>query len=302
MKIFLLSMCFVTTFQISKGQTNTFPFPENGPVGIGTANPITKLQVYSTSRQGEVRIGGGNGTGEGRIFIQADMLNNQSYIDAFGDNVFKKLSIEALPLLLNPNSKGKVGIGTSAPFSTLHVKNDLNTGTIALGNDEYPGLITSSASSGEFRIDNRSSAGGYISFFPNGQGMAVGSEAMRISKTGDVGIGTTDPKGYKLAVAGNMIAEQITVKLQGSWPDYVFRKNYTLTPLSEVKRYIDQNHHLCDVPSEQQVQKGGLDLGEMNAKLLEKIEELTLYMLEKRAAANSAKKDQSRSGSKIISG
>jgi hypothetical protein len=56
------------------------------------------------------------------------------------------------------------------------------------------------------------------------------------------------------------------------------------------------------VPSEQQVQKGGLDLGEMNAKLLEKIEELTLYMLEKRAAANSAKKDQSRSGSKIISG
>ena len=61
--------------------------------------------------------------------------------------------------------------------------------------------------------------------------------------TGNVSIGTSDSKGYKLAVAGNMIAEEIKVKLQGNWPDYVFAKGYQLPSLAEVEQFIKTNKH-----------------------------------------------------------
>ena len=96
----------------------------------------------------------------------------------------------------NANFTGNVGVGTTTPSYKLTVQDTVNTGTIAIGNVTYPGLIYSSASTGEFRVDNRTSAGaGYITFFPNGQGSTVGSEAMRIVATGNVGIGTATPQG-----------------------------------------------------------------------------------------------------------
>lgn len=277
MKALLMSLLLVSAYQISNGQTNKFP--PDGAVGIGTVNPITKLHVYSNDQQGEVRIGGGNGIGEGRIFIQANMANNQSYIDAFGDNVFKRLSIEASPLLLNNDSHANVGVGTANPFATLHVRSELNTGTIAIGSDIYPALLYSSAVTGEFRIDNRSSFGGFISFYPNGQGTALGSEAMRISKLGNIGIGTTNPT-EKLSVNGNIRAQEIKVETQ-NWPDYVFKANYALPSLAELKSYIDKNEHLPELPSAKQIADDGLNVGEMNKLLVKKIEELTLYLIEK---------------------
>jgi len=73
----------------------------------------------------------------------------------------------------------------------------------------------------------------------------------------------------------------MTVDLQANWPDYVFKKNFQLAPLSEVKAYIDKNEHLPGVPTAEQVSKTGINLGEMNALLLKKVEELTLYLIEK---------------------
>lgn len=98
---------------------------------------------------------------------------------------------------------------------------------------------------------------------------------------GNVGIGTSDPKGYKLAVAGNVIAESVTVKLQGVWPDYVFEEDYQSASLSDIETYIKTNKHLPEIPSAKEVKENGISLGEMNGKLLKKIEELTLYLIEK---------------------
>jgi hypothetical protein len=99
--------------------------------------------------------------------------------------------------------------------------------------------------------------------------------------SGDVGIGTsTIPSGYKLAVDGKIIAEEIKVKISGDWPDYVFTKNYKLPSLEEVEKHIKEKGHLINVPSALEVETNGLELGEMNRILLEKIEELTLYILE----------------------
>jgi hypothetical protein len=99
---------------------------------------------------------------------------------------------------------GNVGIGLTNPFAKLHVN-----GTLAIGHPSYPGLIFSNADTGEFRIDNRSSAAsGYITFFPNGENATVGNEAMRILANRNVLIGTTTNSGHKLDVNGTIAATQ----------------------------------------------------------------------------------------------
>ncbi len=106
------------------------------------------------------------------------------------------------------------------------------------------------------------------------------AEHMRLDQNGNLCIGTTNPQGYKLAVAGNVIAESVKVALQGNWPDYVFKPGNKLLSLQEVESYVQQNNHLPEMPSEEEVRKEGIDLGQMDAKLLKKIEELTLYMID----------------------
>ena len=96
----------------------------------------------------------------------------------------------------------------------------------------------------------------------------------------NVGIGTSDTKGYKLAIAGKTIAEEVKIALISNWPDFIFKRNHELRTLEEVEEYINENSHLPEIPSEAEVTENGINLGEMNAKLLQKIEELTLYLIE----------------------
>ena len=95
----------------------------------------------------------------------------------------------------------------------------------------------------------------------------------------NVGIGTTNTQGYRLAVAGNVVAEEVKVALQVNWPDYVFDKAYNLPSLEQVENHINENGYLIHMPSAAEVEENGIQLGEMNAKLLRKIEELTLYTI-----------------------
>jgi hypothetical protein len=101
---------------------------------------------------------------------------------------------------------------------------------------------------------------------------------------GNVGIGTTlndNPRGYKLAVGGKIGAQEVRVeKSSTTWPDYVFAPEYTLPSWQELEAYIRINRHLKDVPAAAEVEQEGHDLGSMDAVLLKKIEELTLYMIE----------------------
>ncbi|WP_240975068.1 hypothetical protein [Chitinophaga fulva] len=94
-----------------------------------------------------------------------------------------------------------------------------------------------------------------------------------------VGIGTHQTAGYQLAVAGSMIAERIKVKTAGTWPDYVFEKDYPLPSLKSTAAFIQQHKHLPEMPSAKEVDSTGLDLGDMNARLLKKVEELTLHLI-----------------------
>lgn len=111
-----------------------------------------------------------------------------------------------------------------------------------------------------------------------------------------VGIGiTTDklPDGYTLGVNGGIIATKVKVAIPGSteWPDYVFSTTYELKTLEEVAVFVEKNKHLPGVPSADVVAKEGYDVSEMDAKLLEKIEELTLYMIEIKKENEALKKE-----------
>jgi hypothetical protein len=108
-----------------------------------------------------------------------------------------------------------------------------------------------------------------------------GHNRIIVDQNGNTGIGASAPDA-KLTVGGTVHASAVLVdQTVQATPDYVFDKDYDLSSLKDVKTYIDKNHHLSEIPSAEQVAKDGINLGEMNAKLLKKIEELTLYLIEK---------------------
>ncbi|SMC75222.1 hypothetical protein [Pedobacter africanus] len=117
---------------------------------------------------------------------------------------------------------------------------------------------------------------------PEGNDITASASIKTVTSTdgnGNVGIGTTDPRGYKLAVNGKVRAQEIKVEAS-PWPDYVFAKDYELPTLQETEKHIKDKGHLPGIPSAAEVKANGVDLGEMNAKLLQKIEELTLHLIE----------------------
>jgi hypothetical protein len=109
------------------------------------------------------------------------------------------------------------------------------------------------------------------------------------SYAGEVAIGTAAvPSGYKMAVEGKIRTREIRVD-QDSWPDYVFNEGYDLPTLEEIQKHIQEKGHLPNIPSAAEVEANGLELGEMNRLLLEKIEELTLHIIRQQSEIDALK-------------
>lgn len=121
---------------------------------------------------------------------------------------------------------------------------------------------------------------------------------MTMQKNGKVLIGdpnqVTTPGNYLLYVQTGIMAERVRVALKNStdWADYVFQKGYPLMSLPEISSYIQEHKHLPGMPSAEQVVKEGIDVAEMNARLLQKIEELTLYVIKQQQEIELLKNDR----------
>jgi hypothetical protein len=113
-----------------------------------------------------------------------------------------------------------------------------------------------------------------------------------IMDNGNIGIGVMTPTN-KLDVNGTIHSREVKVDITG-WPDYVFKKEFDLPTLEEVEKHINEKGHLENIPDEKEVLKNGINLGEMNAKLLQKIEELTLYVIEQNKKINELEKENKR--------
>ena len=173
-------------------------------------------------------------------------------------------------------SSGNVGIGTTSPinysgYTTLTI-NGTTSGVLA---------VQAAGSMQVLQLYGDTTNGGAIDTSGNGLPMRflANGERMRITATGTVGIGTTTPNSsYKLDVAGPIAATDIYVT-NNALPDYVFDAGYKNAPLSEVAAYIEQNHHLPGMPSAAEVERNRLSVADMQNKLLQKVEELTLHMI-----------------------
>jgi hypothetical protein len=254
-----------------------------GNVGIGTTNPFKKLHVagflmastmdyVSTGTGSSIYIGQEGATGNVYSLIQASTNGNN------GSGV----------LSLNKYG-GNVGIGTTTPLAKLHVLGGeiRITGAGVSGSGSGANItfydsdnttrrgFVGDGSSGNTDIYLLADVGGALNFGANG----VASK-MFISTIGNVGIGTINPDA-KLTVNGTIHSLSVVVDTNIPVPDYVFKNDYNLPSLAEIKTYTDKNHHLPGVPAAAELEKNGIDLGEMNMTLLKKVEELTLYLIEK---------------------
>ncbi len=111
-------------------------------------------------------------------------------------------------------------------------------------------------------------------------GLFLVNDAFVINGLGNIGIGLVTPdNNYKLTVNGKIKTKELKVTSTG-WPDFVFEENYQLPSLMEVENYIKEHKRLSGIPSAEHVEKEGIAVGEIQSKLLQKIEELTLYVIE----------------------
>jgi len=165
---------------------------------------------------------------------------------------------------------GSVGIGTAYPEAKL----DVDGGQLVISNS----TVTPSSVRIYGGTDGGNTSGVYLINSAGNYGFAVTSYGTGYF-SGNVGIGTTNPGTYKLAVNGAIGANEVIVTNTSGWSDYVFQPSYRLRPLREVNAYIRANHHLPDIPSESEVQEKGVSVGEMQKKLLAKVEELTLHLI-----------------------
>lgn len=281
----------------------SFHFLNAQNVGIGTSTPDEKLHILS-----------------GKIYIQDNRTNQSPHVIFDNPSVNNKegglqwkrsgdtlasINYVADPTVSNYirlsltnsgrgndfiiNGSGNVAMGHVDPQAKMHIRGlgatevlrvESDNPTIQLrrfisaNNYQEVGFVQTSGDNLRIGTNSGNSLGKFVV-------RTGGADRFFIDANGNASLGTsTAATGFKLSVNGKAICEELKIQISGSWPDYVFANEYKLTPLLELENFVTANRHLPNIPKAAEIEKSGMEVGDMQRRMMEKIEELTLYVID----------------------
>lgn len=288
---------FLTVANGTTSLTTKMTLLSDGKLGVGTTSPITTLNVAGgnwdlATTNGDFAIGnntyklkfgiatGGGGAGDARIYTTGGTQRT-----IFGSNASDIMTV----------SETGVGVGTITPLRNFVVTGatpalliGYNSSSLASNDVESGRLYFDEAVNGASRCGfemHYDGSANRLNF--NSLCSAPTSRLTIMRDNGNVGIGVLSPAN-KLEVNGVIRANEVIVET--GWADYVFQDDYKLKPLSEVEAFIKENKHLPSLPSAAKIQDKGAHVAELMTKMMEKIEELTLYSIEQKKEIDELKR------------
>lgn len=285
----------------STGSIERMRINQAGFVGVGTATPTSQVEVVTTALTDPAIKALGKSVGiyaeataqESNLIKRSNQFSDLDGIAIFGNAKYTSNTT-------NGSMYGVVGSATEPSVNNVGVFGEANNANgYNNGVTGYVNSLTGAFNAGVVgQVELNTTAvynrgiWGIAPLAPNHfAGYFDGNVDVQ---TGNMRIGNvTTPVGYKLYVEQGILTEKVKVAVSSSpaWADYVFAADYDLKPLSEVEVFIKENKHLPNVPSASELVKDGLDLGKMQATQMEKIEELTLYMIEMKKEIETLKKE-----------
>jgi len=319
-KHFLISFISLSWVMICHGQTLFLPTgvggigtSTNGNIGVGTgiSNPSSILTIIKTPTTDEAHLFFGNpysettpGQVSSRLCFAGSGIQNAGFAWVPNTEIDGKLHLAFgghtnpmnNPIKVTFQSNGNVGIGTMNPSVKLQIGNYSEQNTLR---------ITGQTGSNKAPLLSLYRSGDRESFIAqNGANLIIGNSGglndynditlsnsanIAISSNGNIGIGTTCPQ-YKLDVAGTVRADEVKVDLTRGC-DFVFKRDYKLVDLKILERYVQTNQHLPEIASEKEMIENGVNMKDLQMKLLQKIEELTLYTIEQNKKIETLEKE-----------
>lgn len=267
----VIALCLPLMADAQQGNT----FPQVGKVGVGTQTPSQSLEVVGTSKlAGDVAI-------TKDLQVDKDVsLSGSLVVGSLAGNGLRNLQVDGNGKVVVSPITG-TGLAWSTNGNTVQYPDKfgtLNAQPIqVVTNDVERMRITQD---GEVRVLGNGNANGPlmdVDGWLSTSRLQVGNAAL--------------PWGYSMSVDGGLVCDAVLVKEPGLWPDYVFAPDYQLRSLAELDAYIKTYKHLPDLPSAEEAQQG-VELAEMNRLLLQKVEELTLYVLELKREIDALKAAQ----------